>query len=55
LSNAKVTAVQQGAAVAVQLATAGSAQVSVCSGNIKYVLLDTQGESADVSCAAPEP
>ena len=52
LSNAKVTAVQHEAAVAVQLATAGSAQVSVCSGNIKYVLLDTQGESADVSCGS---
>jgi hypothetical protein len=52
VNDAKVTAVQRGAAVGVQLATPGSAQVSVCSGNIKYVLLDTQGESADVSCGS---
>ncbi|MEO8682907.1 MAG: HYR domain-containing protein, partial [Vicinamibacterales bacterium] len=52
LSNAKVTAVRSGAAVRVGLASAGSAQVSVCTGNIKYVLLDAQGESADVSCGS---
>ena len=52
LNNAKVTAVQRGPAVGVQLATAGYAQVSVCTGNVKYVLLDAQGESADVSCSS---
>jgi N-acetylneuraminic acid mutarotase len=52
LTNAKVTAVQRGSAVGVQLATAGTAQVSVCSGNVKYVLLDAQGESADVACSS---
>jgi N-acetylneuraminic acid mutarotase len=52
LNNAKVTAVQRGSAVGVQLATAGTAQVSVCSGNVKYVLLDAQGESADVACSS---
>jgi N-acetylneuraminic acid mutarotase len=47
-----VTAVQSGAAVRIGMASPGIAHVSACSGTMKYVVLDEQGESADVSCAA---
>jgi len=52
LSNARVTAVRNGGAVRVTLVTAGTAQILACTGNVKYVVLDAVGESADISCGA---
>jgi mannose-6-phosphate isomerase-like protein (cupin superfamily) len=51
-ASAKVTAVRNGGAVRVTLVSAGTAQIQACTGNVKYVVLDAVGESADISCAA---
>jgi N-acetylneuraminic acid mutarotase len=51
LNNARVRATRSGSAVGVTLATAGAAHVNACTGNLKYVVLDEQGEGADLSCA----
>jgi N-acetylneuraminic acid mutarotase len=47
----QVSVAPRGAAVGVTLASAGSVRTTACTGTIKSFILNSPGESADVSCA----